>query len=241
MSVRINKDTGEVFLYGIVGDAWGEESFTSGDVIDALSKLGGKRAIIRINSPGGVADEGIAIYNAIKRYPAGADTVVDALAASAASVIALAGDKRTTASGARWMIHRALTVEVGNATQLRKTADTLDTYDSSIAEIYSKYMKNEQGHNLQKEQILQLMDAETWFTSESSVSAGLATQLGEHSDVLPVVAAWFSNAPESLYNSQPEATKSENSGKSQLARIKARLLSLKANSIKKLDKSKKDL
>ena len=226
MAIRVNKDTGEVFLYGIVGDAWGEDSFSSGDVIDALGKLGGKRALIRINSPGGIADEGIAIYNAIKRYPAGADTVVDALAASAASVIALAGDKRTTSSGARWMIHRALTIDVGNASQLRKTADTLETYDKSIAEIYGKYLKDENGHNLPTDKIMELMDAETWFTSESSVAAGLATDLGEHAKVLPVPAAWFKNAPEDLL--EPTEKQPGTTAKAQLAKIKARQLAIRS-------------
>jgi ATP-dependent protease ClpP protease subunit len=213
MSVRINKDSGEVFLYGIVGDAWGEESFTSVDVIDALGKLGGKRALIRINSPGGVADEGIAIYNAIKRYSAGSDTVVDALAASAASVIALAGDRRTTSSGARWMIHRALTIDMGNASQLRKTADTLETYDKSIVEIYGKYLKDENGHMMQHDQIMQLMEAETWYTSESSVASGLATQLGETTEAVPQVAAWFKNPPAALF---------EQANRAKIAAIKAK-------------------
>ena len=231
MSVRMNKDTGEIFLYGIVGDAWGEDSFTSLDVIDALGKLGGKRALVRINSPGGIADEGIAIYNAIRRYSGGADTVVDALAASAASVIALAGDKRTTSSGARWMIHRALTIEMGNASQLRKTADTLETYDESLAEIYARYMKDANGHNMQKADILQLMDAETWFTSESSVAAGLSTDVGEHADVLPVVAGWFKNAPEALF--ERVANKPCSSGRTQIASIKAKQLSIRAGLLKK--------
>lgn len=215
MSVRVNKDSGEVFLYGIVGDSWGEESFTSGDVIDALGKLGGKRALIRINSPGGVADEGIAIYNAIKRYSAGADTVVDALAASAASVIALAGDKRTTSSGARWMIHRALTIEMGNASQLRKTADTLETYDQSIVEIYSKYLKDETGSPMMPDAIMQLMEAETWYTSESSLTSGLSTQLGDATEAVPQVAAWFKHPPQAMVESYNRA---------KIAAIKAKAL-----------------
>lgn len=127
--LSVNTTTGELFLYGAVGASWFDDSFSSTEVIKALDSIGNKRAIVRINSPGGVADEGIAIYNAIKRHKAGADTHVDALAASAASVIALAGETRLASAGSRFMIHRALTMDLGNATQLRKTADTLETYD----------------------------------------------------------------------------------------------------------------
>jgi ATP-dependent protease ClpP protease subunit len=196
--LSLNKSTGEIFLYGAVGASWYEDSFTSVEVIDALNDIGNKRAIVRINSPGGVADEGIAIYNAIKRHKAGADTHVDALAASAASVIALAGETRTTSAGARWMIHRALTIDMGNATQLRKTADTLETYDRSLVEIYSEYLP-------EGTDVMALLDAETWYTGPEAVAAGLSTSTGGKSDAKPTVASWFKNPPAALIQSAVKA------------------------------------
>lgn len=189
--LSVNQSTGEIFLYGAVGASWFEDSFSSTEVIQALDSIGSKRATIRINSPGGVADEGIAIYNAIKRHKAGADTHVDALAASAASVIALAGETRTTSLGARWMIHRALTIDLGNATQLRKTADTLETYDRSLVEIYSQYLSD-------GTDVMALLEAETWYTGPEAVAAGLSTSTGGASDAKPTVASWFKNPPASL-------------------------------------------
>ena len=189
--LSLNQSTGELFLYGAVGASWFDDSFSSMEVIEALATLGGKRAIVRINSPGGVADEGIAIYNAIKRHKGGADTHVDALAASAASVIALAGETRTTSLGGRWMIHRAMTFELGNATQLRKTADTLETYDRSLVEIYSQYIAK-------GSDIMSLLDAETWYTGPESLVAGLSTETGGTSDAKPTVASWFKNPPAAL-------------------------------------------
>lgn len=189
--LTINQSTGEIFLYGAVGSGWFEDGFSSMEVIQALASLGTKRAIVRINSPGGGADEGIAIYNAIKRHAGGADTHVDALAASAASVIALAGETRTTSAGGRWMIHRALTIEIGNATQMRKTADTLETYDKSLVEIYSQYLAS--GTN-----VMALLEAETWYTGSEAVAAGLSTAMGGASDAKPTVASWFHNPPAAL-------------------------------------------
>ena len=215
MTVRVNKDSGEIFLYGIVGDSWGEDSFTAGDVIDALGKLGGKRCTVRVNSPGGIADEGIAIYNALKRYAGGCDTVVDAIAASAASVIALAGDTRTTSAGGRWMIHRALNIAIGNANDMRKNADVLETYDKSLVEIYGKYIQKP------ADEIMQLLDAETWYTSEDSVTAGLSTHLGDTVAAEPMVAAWFKNAPANLLQKPTPWIKAQTA---QLAGIKAKAM-----------------
>lgn len=209
--LTVNQKTGEIFLYGVVGDGMGDDSFSSLDVIDALASLGSKRASIRINSPGGVADEGIAIYNAIKRHKGGADTFVDALAASAASVIALAGENRTTSPGARWMIHRAMTLDAGNATQLRKTADTLEMYDRSLVEIYSQY--SPAGID-----IMEMLDAETWFTGPESVSIGFSTKIGVPTGQKAAMASWFTNAPENMES----CTESKPFKKSYCAFVKAK-------------------
>lgn len=208
--IDVNKQTGEMFLYGVVGDSFYEESFSAAELRQALAKLDGKRAIVRINSPGGVADEGIAIYNELTRYSGGVDTVVDALAASAASVIALAGATRTTSPGARWMIHKALTVEIGNSDQLRKTAELLDTYDRSLVEIYSKYIKKDASA------IMQMMRDETWFTASDAITAGLATMSGEPSSALPMNADWFNHPPAELVASS--------TGIVQRAKIKSKAL-----------------
>lgn len=190
--LKVNAKAGEIFIYDTIGQDWFGGGITAQSVIDALEELGGKRATVRINSPGGVADEGIAIFNALRRYEGGVDTIIDSIAASAASVIALAGEKRTTASGARWMIHRAMTVSVGNANEMRKTADVLDVYDKSLAEIYSQYMNKSEG------EILDLLSAETWYNADEAVAAGLATSKGGSSDAEPMVASWFKNTPEAL-------------------------------------------
>lgn len=188
--MKVNAKTGEIFIYDVIGQDWFGEGITATSVSSALDQLNGARATVRINSPGGAADEGIAIYNALKRYPGGVDTHNDALAASAGSIIFLAGENRTMAAGSRVMIHRALTFAIGNATQLLKTAATLTTYDNSLVEIYSQYME--------EADIMSLLEAETWYTADEAIKAGLATKKDEQTKERGKMAAWFKNAPSGL-------------------------------------------
>lgn len=191
--IVVNKAKNELFVDGVIGADWTGEGITAMSVADALESLDGGRATIRINSPGGSADEGIAIYNTLKRYSGGVDTVNEALAASAASVIFLAGETRTMSSGSRIMIHRALTIEIGNADRLRKTADVLESYDKSLVEIYSQYMSDNE------DSIMALLSAETWYNAEDAVSSGLATSKeSRKSSAKAAMAAWFKNPPEDI-------------------------------------------
>ena len=190
--LRVDTQTGEIFVYDVIGANWYGDGITALNMSDALKAIGDKKAILRINSPGGSADEGIAIYNLLKRHSAGVETHNDALAASAASVIFLSGEKRYAAKGSRVMIHNASSAMWGSAKSLRKEADILDTYDKSQAEIYSGYLGKT------NEETLALLDAETWYTSEEAVTAGLASSLTETVQVKPNVAAWFRNPPKSL-------------------------------------------
>lgn len=191
--LRVNNQTREIYIYDAIGQDWLGGGVSSRQVIDALDQMSGQDVTVRINSPGGVADEGIAIYNALKRYPGNVSTVVDALAASAASVIALGGTSRTTAPGARWMIHRAMTVAIGNAEDMAKAQEVLSKYDQSLVEIYQQYMTTDTP-------VLDMLTAETWFTADEAIAAGLSTGKAEASDAEPVVAAWFKHPPNALLN-----------------------------------------
>lgn len=189
--LSVNQNTGELFLYGVVGNYYYEDSFSSMEVINALALLGNRRAKVHINSPGGLADEGVAIYGALRRHAAGVDTFIDALAASAASVIALAGETRTTAAGARWMIHKSMTWAEGNEFAFDKAKAQCQAYDKSLLEIYSQYMPK-------GTDIMALMEAETWYTGPESIAVGLSTGTGQQSSAKPAVASWFKNAPKAL-------------------------------------------
>jgi len=191
-------DSGELFLDGIIGADWTGEGITATAVGDSLKAIKG-RAVVRINSPGGSADEGVAIYNLLKRHPGGVDTHNEALAASAASIIFLAGDKRTMERGSKLMIHRAHTIAIGNSVDMNKMSEVLAMYDTQMADLYAEYMA------LDSTEVLSMMTDETWFDAADAVGSGLAT------DLSPTVrrkaaaaAAWLKNPPQDLFEEAAE-------------------------------------
>ncbi len=189
----IDKTTGEMFLYSPIGGDFFGESISSMEVIEGLRSLDGKRATVRINSPGGDVFEGVAIYNALRRYEGGVDVVVDSLCASIASVIALAGETRTSAKGSMWMIHRAMTFAWGNQEEIGKVLAMLATGDKTIRGVYAD------ATGKTEEELDALMSAETWFTADEAVEIGLATKTDGVAIQSPPVASWFRNAPKAVH------------------------------------------
>lgn len=213
-----NTESAEMLIYDVIGEEWDGSGVSAGNVSEALAQMDGKRVTVRINSPGGVADEGIAIYNVLKRYEGGVDTVVDSLAASAASVIALAGETRTTLKGSRWMIHSAMAIGMGNASDMRKIAEVLEVYDSSLADIYAEYM------TIPSNGIRGIMSVETWYDSAGSLTAGLSTTTTEAASTQrPRMAAWFEHAPTDMMEAGTPARLKPQPIARELARLKLRL------------------
>ena len=167
--IEIHNETNEIILSGVVGDGWGDDPITKGEVRKALKSFGGGPITVRINSPGGAADEGIDIFNILRDYPGEVTTINDSLAASAASVIFLAGSKRLMNDGSRVMIHRAMGAPFGNVDEIRKGLAALESYDRSLVEIYSGFLA------VDPAEILALMAAETWYNVDEAIEAGLAT------------------------------------------------------------------
>ena len=194
MAVRLNKRSGEVFLYGIVGNAGQyQESFTALEVSEALEKLDGKRALVRINSPGGNVDEGLAIFNQLLRYRGGCDTSNDGVVASIATVIYLAGTKRIASEGSLFMIHDAWAFGSGSSTELRKLADVAQKHNESLVQVYRKYL------NRSESQIRALMAQETWFDEREAIEVGLSTTLASSKATpIAVEAKWFRRMPSAL-------------------------------------------
>ena len=165
-----DKATGELFIYDDIGPSW-MGMIGADDVVFALRGYSG-RVTVRINSPGGSVDEAVAIYNALDRHSGGVDVAIDSLAASAASYIAMVGEKITIADGAAVMIHSPWTMAMGNSEELRKTADILDQYESRISGAYQKRLKVD-------DDAMKLMLAEeSWFNASQAVESGLADSLG---------------------------------------------------------------
>jgi ATP-dependent protease ClpP protease subunit len=164
----------------LIYDRIGSDYFTGGgithqSVTDWLAGLEPSNSAItvRINSPGGDVFEGVGIYNALVAWQAGQDdrkiTVkIDALAASIASVIAMAGDEIVIGGNAMMMIHRASTITMGNAADHLSTASTLESIDQIIVDTY-------EARTGQKPTDLKgWLDAETYMTAAESVERGFA-------------------------------------------------------------------
>jgi ATP-dependent protease ClpP protease subunit len=160
-------DTAAIYLYGEIG-YWGVEAQ---DFVRDLMSLRVLKIIVHVNSPGGEVFDGLAIFHALRDHPATIEVRVDGLAASAASFIAMAGDVVVMQRNAQMMIHDASGLEIGNAQDMRTMADLLDMCSNNIADIYLQ----KAGGTL--EQWRTAMQAETWYTADEALAAGLCDEV----------------------------------------------------------------
>lgn len=162
-------DTGAVdlFIYDEIG-YWG---VTASDLVAQLSDLDTDEISVRLNSPGGEIFDGIAIYNCLRSHKAKVTVQVDSLAASIASVIAMAGDEIVMAPHSQMMIHDGLGMCIGNAADMREMAEMLDRQSDNIAEVYQARAGG------RKDTWRNRMRAETWYSAQEAVAAGLATRI----------------------------------------------------------------
>jgi len=160
----------EILIYEEIGGSFG---VSAEEFITELNDIDAPQIDVRINSPGGSVFDAIAIYNAIVRHPANITTYVDALAASAASIIAMAGDEVVMMVGSQMMIHDAMGAEMGNAKDFREMAKFLDQQSDNLASIYV----NKGGEDIKYWRNLML--AETWMMAGEAVDMKLADKVFE--------------------------------------------------------------
>lgn len=172
---RIDDSTGEIFFYAEVdGSGWFGAS--EADVLDAVADLGGVHTInFYINSFGGDAFAGIAIYQALRRLDAEVHVRIDGVAASAASVIAMAGDKITMSRGSMMMIHNAGLIAMGNKSVMEEAKTILEKIDASALDIYAARP------GADRDAIKAAMDGDgkadgTWMTAAETVAMKLADE-----------------------------------------------------------------
>lgn len=171
-----------LWIYDAIGDMFGPDAVTAKGVRDRLHALRGiDRLTVRINSPGGMVDDAVAIHTLLSEYDAAKTVKVDGVAASAASVIAMIGQRIEMASGAMLMIHNPWTVAIGDGNALRKAADVADKYRDSLVAIYGKRTGKS------SEEITAAMAAETWYTADEAVAAGMADGVGSEEKVAAFV------------------------------------------------------
>ena len=196
---KANKSA-EVMIYEDIGEGLWTSGVTAQGFLKDLKALGEVDTIdIRINSNGGSVFDGIAIYNALKRHPAQKNVYVDGIAASIASIIAMAGDTITMGDGTFMMIHNASGLSMGNAADMRGMADILEGIDAQLVDIYT----NRTG--MDSETIAAMMTAETWMNSADSIGMGFADAIGESLKIAAHANAdRFHNIPAVLTNSHRE-------------------------------------
>lgn len=168
-AVENTSDT--ITIYGIIGEDWYGEGVTLKRIDAALRAIGDKEVDVYINSPGGDMFEGIAIYNRLREHSQKVTTKVLGLAASAASIIYLAGEQRQVASSAFLMIHNCWTVAAGNRHAFRSNADVMEEFDAAMADLYAETSGQPEAD------MAELMDDETFIRGKRAVELGLATGL----------------------------------------------------------------
>ena len=196
----------EINIYGDIGDSWWGESVTASQFVKDINALKADQVTVRINSYGGSVHDGVAIHNAMKRHTATIDVQIDGIAASIASLIAMAGDKVTIAENALMMIHAPLTGVWGNAVALREAADMLDTHSRAVATSYaSKSGKS-------ADDVLALLSdgKDHWFTAAEALAEGYVDAVGAASDDGAQASARFDlsrfkDVPAALLRARPQA------------------------------------
>lgn len=161
-----------ISIYDQIGSDWMGEGVTVKRIAAALRSIGEENdVVVNINSPGGSMFEGVAIYNTLREHKGKVTVKVLGLAASAASIIAMAGDEIQVAKSGFLMIHNAWVVAMGNRHDLAEIVKTLVPFDDAMAEIYTERT------GLEAKKISKMMDAETWIGGEEAVELGFADAL----------------------------------------------------------------
>lgn len=169
--ISASADEATITMYDAIGsDGW-SEGVTAKRVAAALRSIGARDVVVSLNSPGGDFFEGIAIYNLLREHPHKVTVKVVGLAASAASIIAMAGDDIQVAKTGFMMIHNAWAVVVGNRHDLVGAAGVLAEFDAAMAGLYAD------AAGITKESAAKMMDDETWMSGQAALDAGFATGL----------------------------------------------------------------
>ena len=165
-------DAVELLVYGVVGDDW--QGMDARSVVEALSEAKGKAVNVRINSPGGLAYDGIAIYNVLAQHEGGVTVSIDGIAGSAASIIAMAGDTVKIAETGSIYCHRAEAFAFGNEEVMGQVREFLTALDGQIAATYAARTGKS------ADDMLAMMkgsgDGST-FVGQAAVDAGLADEV----------------------------------------------------------------
>jgi ATP-dependent Clp protease protease subunit len=166
-----------ISIYDAIGQSWDGEGVTAKRIGAALRSIGARDVTVNVNSPGGDFFEGVAIYNLLREHKAKVTVRVMGLAASAASVIAMAGDEILMGDGAFLMIHNAWAVAIGNRHDMKAAAEQLAPFDAAMADVYAARS------GMTAKEAAALMDKETWIGASQAVEDGFATGMIEREEI----------------------------------------------------------
>lgn len=175
----------EILIYGDIGESWWDETVSAKSFIEELNAIDAEAITVRINSIGGSVPDGLAIYNAIRRHKATVTTVVDGMALSIASLIAMAGDKRQMAANAMLMLHAPWTYGYGNSKELRELADQLDTWAAAMATSYATASGKKQAECL----ALLTDGKDHWYTAEQAKAESFIEEITDAQEPAAMAAA----------------------------------------------------
>lgn len=196
---NVTAEAADVFLYGSIG-----MTDSAAEALAQLRSLKVKTINVRINSPGGSVYGGLAVYNALVQSDADIVTHVDGLAASIASVIAMAGDRIVMAENAMLMIHAPSSTASGGSEELRIAADVLEKLHANLAEIYRK----RSGQS--PEAIAELMAADSWLSASAARALGLCTEIAPSRQIeASFDLSAFKNVPAQFANSMSKPESAE--------------------------------
>lgn len=185
-------DGAEILIYDVIGFPFVEAK----QFIKDLNAIKAKTITVRLNSPGGDVFDGVAVYNALKSHPAKIITRIEGLAASIASVIALAGDEVHAYANTMYMIHDPWVMAVGNQEDLRSIADVLEKIGGQLADIYTGKT------GLEADTIKEMMHTESWMTAQEGKDLGFVDKVldgeGKTAKAKYDLKNIYSNVPEDL-------------------------------------------
>lgn len=179
-SVRMlaNGKKAEIMIYDVIGESFFFDGVTAKSVAESLAAIGSVEEIdVRINSPGGSVWQGMAIYNGLKNHTAKINVHIDGLAASMATIVAMAGDTISMAQNAMFMIHEPRTYAEGTAEDLLSQASLLEKLTTQAVLTYVSRTK------MKEEDVREAMSAETWYTAEEAKAAGFITNIAANKQI----------------------------------------------------------
>jgi len=200
IEAKDDDESAEIIIYDVIGWPY-NDAF---DMVRSIGEITASNITVRINSPGGDVFDGMAIYNALREHKAHVTAKIEGMAASMASVVALAGDEVQAHKNSMIVIHEPWTGLCGNQYELRECADILQKISGNMLDIYADNSK------IGKRELKQVMKDETWFTAEEAKGRGLIDAvIDTGAEKAKFDLSIFANAPNGFGDTATEQTERE--------------------------------